>query len=102
MEINEIVSYFVNTERNMIEVSFRLDTDEEDVVRNDSIEFSIAEDYGLDMSETDLDYYSENFEDELENEIGEEEIKINETDLISFLNEYYEINIDKLPETELY
>jgi len=101
MEINEIVSYFVNTERNMIEVSFRLDTDEEDVVRNDSIEFSIAEDYGLDISETDLDYFSENFEDEPENEI-EEEIKINETDLISFLNEYYEINIDKLPETELY
>ena len=101
MEINEIVSYFVNTERNMIEVSFRLDTDEEDVVRNDSIEFSIAEDYGLDITETDLDYFSENFEDEPENEI-EEEIKINETDLISFLNEYYEINIDKLPETELY
>ena len=102
MEVGEIVSYFVNTDTSMIEVSFRFEDDEDDVVRNDSIEFSVAEFYGLDLSETDLDYYPEDFEDDYDDDDTDDEIKIKESELISFLNEYYEVNPDKLPETELY
>jgi hypothetical protein len=102
MEVGEIVSYFVNTDTNMIEVSFKFEDDEDDVVRNDSIEFSVAEFYGLDLSETDLDYYPEDFEDDYGDDDTDDEIKIKESELISFLNEYYEVNPDKLPDTELY
>lgn len=100
MEIKEILSYFVNIDTNMIEISFRIDKDGDDVFRSSSIDFKTAEEYGLDFGHEDYDYYSEEFEDmDIEED---EEIKVEISELISFLNEYYEINPDDLPESELY
>lgn len=101
MEIKEIVSYFLNQETNILEVSFRTIEDDDDVVRTGSINFSVASEYG----------FSIEAEDELliEDEIDEDELwernyftELDESELLSFLNEYYEVNSDELPETELY
>jgi hypothetical protein len=47
MEIKEIVSYYFNNETNLVDVSFRTIEDEEDVVRIDTIDYSVIESYGL-------------------------------------------------------
>jgi hypothetical protein len=49
MEIKEIVSYFVNVDSNILEVSFRTIDDEDDVVRTDNIDYSIVEKYGFNL-----------------------------------------------------
>ena len=42
MEIKEIVSYFLNAETNILEVSFRTIDDNEEVLRNDNIDYTIV------------------------------------------------------------
>ena len=49
MEIKEIISYYLNGDTNIIEVSFRTIEDEDDVLRNDTIDYTIVEEYGFDL-----------------------------------------------------
>jgi hypothetical protein len=102
MEIKEIVSYFLNSESNILEVSFRTIEDEDDVLRTDNIDYSITEEYGFVLESESFGFYDDEFDDE--DEVFEEELKIelDEDELISFLNEYYEINPKSLPKPELY
>ena len=102
MEIKEIVSYFLNSESNILEVSFRTIEDEDDVLRTDNIDYSITEEYGFVLESENFGFYDDEFDDD--DEIFEEESKIelDEDELISFLNEYYEINPKSLPKAELY
>jgi len=104
MEIKEIVSYFLNTESNILEVSFRTIDDEDDVLRTDNIDYLIAEEYGFVLESESFEFYGEEYEDDDDDELLEEEFKIelDEYELISFLNEYYEINPKSLPKPELY
>jgi hypothetical protein len=101
MEIKEIVSYFLNSESNILEVSFRTIEDEDDVLRTDNIDYSITEEYGFVLESENFGFYDDEFDDD---EVFEEELKIelDEDELISFLNEYYEINPKSLPKPELY
>jgi len=99
MEIKEIVSYFLNSETNILEVSFRTIEDSEEVFRNDSIDYTIVEDYGFDLVTESFDFFDEEFEDEI---IDEEKVELDEDELIIFLNEYYTINPDSLPKSEFY
>jgi hypothetical protein len=102
MEIKEIVSYYLNNETNILEVSFRTIEDSEDVLRNDNIDFSIAEDYGFDLVTEAFDFFNDNFDDddfELDEDIDTE---LDEDELTSFLNEYYTVNPEKLPVAEIY
>ena len=103
MEIKEIVSYFLNTESNILEVSFRTIDDEDDVLRTDNIDYLIAEEYGFVLESESFEFYGEEYEDD-DDELLEEEFKVelDEYELISFLNEYYEINPKSLPKPELY
>ena len=103
MEIKEIVSYFLNTESNILEVSFRTIDDEDDVLRTDNIDYSITEEYGFVLESESFEFYGEEFDDE-EDELFEEDSKVelDEYELISFLIEYYEINPKSLPKPELY
>lgn len=100
MEINELVTYFLNTETNIIEVSFRTIDDSEDVIRIDSIDIEIAEDYGFDLVIEDFDFFGDDFYDELEEENSK--VELDEDELISFLNEYYVINPNSIPKPELF
>ena len=100
MEIKEIVSYFLNSDSNILEVSFRTIDDEEDVLRTDNINYSIVLEYGFELETESFNFFSEYFEEELI--VEEEKIELDEDELISFLNEYYTINQDSIPKSELY
>lgn len=99
MEIKELVSYYMNGDTNIIEVSFRTIEDNEEVVRVDQIHYSIVEDYGFDLVTESFDFF-EDEEDELF--VDEEKVELDEDELITFLNEYYTINPESLPEAEFY
>lgn len=100
MEINELVTYFLNSETNILEVSFRTIDDPEDMIRIDSIDFSIAEDYGFDLITEDFDFFDDESFDDFDDE--ETKIELDEDELISFLNEYYIVNPNSLPNAEIF
>jgi hypothetical protein len=99
MEIKEIVSYFLNPNSNILEVTFRTIDDEDDSIRTDNIDYSIVKEYGFSV-EVEYDITEEMDEDELweKNYI----VELDEEELTSFLNEYYEVNPTSLPKSELY
>ena len=69
MEIKEIVSYYFNNETNLVDVSFRTIEDEEDVVRIDTIDYSVVESYGFDLITESFDFFDDDLEDELFEEV---------------------------------
>lgn len=99
MEIKEIVSYYFNNETNLVDVSFRTIEDEEDVVRIDTIDYSVIESYGFDLITESFDFFDDDLEDDL---FEETKIELDEDILISFLNEYYIVNPDSIPNPEFY
>jgi hypothetical protein len=99
MEIKEIVSYYFNNETNLVDVSFRTIEDEEDVVRIDTIDYSVIESYGFDLITESFDFFDDDLEDDL---FEETKIELDEDILISFLNEYYIVNPDSIPDPEFY
>ena len=101
MEIKEIVSYFLNAESNILEVSFRTISDSDDVLRVDNIDYSISEEYGYVLESEDFGFYDDEFDEE-EDYYEDPKIELDEEVLISFLNEYYEVNPKSLPKPEYY
>ena len=99
MEIKEIVSYFMNSDSNIIEVSFRTIEDDEEVIRVDQIHYSIAEEYGFDLVTESFDFFEE---DEYDSFTDEDKVELDEDELIVFLNEYYTIQPESLPSAEFY
>lgn len=100
MEIKEIISYFLNTDTNVLDVSFRITEDSDEVLRNDSIDYTNVEAYGFDLISESFDFFDEDFKDD---EIFEEDkIELDEDELIIFLNEYYTVNPSSLPKSEFY
>ena len=102
MEIQELVYFYILEESRTIEVSFMLTTDGDDELRTDFIEISEAEDFGHNIITEDLDFMNDYMDDE--DEMGEDWsdiLNIDEDNLISFLNEFYVINPQKLPKAEL-
>ncbi len=102
MEIKEIVSYFLSSESNILEVSFRTIDDEDDVLRTDNIDYSVTEEYGFVLESDTFGFYDSEFDEEEDLFEEESKIELDEDELISFLNEYYEINPRLLPKAELY
>lgn len=100
MEIKEVISYFLNTDSNILEVTFRTIDDNEDVLRTDNINYSIAEEYGFELTTVSFDFFDEEFEDD--EFVEEDKVELDENELIVFLNEYYTINSDSLPKAEFY
>lgn len=99
MEIKEIVSYYFNNETNLVDVSFRTIEDEEDVVRIDTINYDVMESYGFDLITESFDFFDDDIEDD---PFEETKIELDEDELISFLNEYYIVNPNSIPEPEFY
>lgn len=100
MEIKEIVSYFLNAESNILEVSFRTFDDEDDVIRTDNIDYSITEEYGFILEAETFDFFDDEEEDGVS--YDDDLIELDEDELLSFLNEYYEINPQSLPKPDIY
>lgn len=98
MEISEVVSYYLNVDTNILDVTFRTIDDAEDQVRTDSIDFKVVEEYGFDLETETFDFFS----DDEEYDEEDKEIEFDEQELLSFLNEYYTVNPDSLPLSEIY
>ena len=98
MEIKEIISYYIHEKARTLEVSFTLMSDSEDEVRNDIISISEAEDFGYKLIQDDFDIFEEE-----DFEIEDDEFEtVDEEILMSYLNEYYVVNPDRLPSSELF
>lgn len=99
MEIKEIVSYFFNSETNIVEVVFRTIDDNDEEIRTDNIDYTIIEDYGFDLVTESFDFFDEEYEEDIK---GDEKVELDEDELITFLNEYYTINPHSLPKSEIF
>jgi hypothetical protein len=101
MEIKELESFYINEASQTLDVTFRILSDNEDEIRTDQIDLTESKTFGYDLTNQpssdffDDEEYEDIFDDDDETELDEEEI-------ISFLNEYYLIYPDKLPNTQLY
>ena len=102
MEVIEIISYHINRLEEVLEVSFRTNNDNEDVSRESKIPFYDISDFGYSFHE---EIEDEIVEDEYENYLNDyedDDLFVDENDILSFLNEYYTLFIDKLPKPELF
>jgi hypothetical protein len=95
MEILEIVSY--NQTEKITEVTFRLVNDDEDMLRTDVIENIYFEEFGFDYLVPMGDFL---YDDEGEDQNNDSWDYIDEDDLKSFLDEYYVVYPEKLPNAE--
>ena len=107
MEVIEIVEYNVNPKTNILEVTFRLMDDSEDMVREDKRDYSIAEEDGSYLEDETFDFFEMGFDEDDEDLLFEEDSEVGDTlidedQLISFLNEYYTVNPNRLPKAEIY
>jgi hypothetical protein len=100
MEIKEIVNYFLNSDKNILEVTFRTIEDNEEDVRVDNIDYSLVEEYGYELETESFSFFDE--EDEENEFYDEEKVELDEDELVSFLNEYYEVNLNSMPKSEPY
>jgi len=101
MEIKELVSFYINETKEILEVEFKLTTDQEDEIREDKIDFDELKNFGYEFLIESYDDFSD-FDDEYDNFGDGIKPEIDDEEIISFLNEYYLIFPDKLPNSELY
>jgi hypothetical protein len=99
MEVCEIITHHIDKTQNLINVEFRLMGDDDDVVREDTIEYSFFEEFGYDETK-DFNIFDTISEEVDEWEDDDFDYLTNEDDLISFLNEYYIVYPKKLPKQQ--
>ncbi len=97
MEIIEIVSFHLNNFEQVLEVFFRTNNDSEEVMREGKIPFIDIEDFGYNFHNENNDITESTEEDEF----YDDDLFVDENEILSFLNEYYILFIDKLPKAEL-
>jgi len=100
MEVIEIISHFISKDSNVLRVEFRCMGDDPDMVRTDTMEYELLQEYGYDDSISFDGFYSEFDEEEWDYEDEDnDEVYIDEDELMEFLNEYYVVG-GKLPDAE--
>jgi hypothetical protein len=101
MEIKELESFYVNEPSQTLDVTFRILSDSDDEIRTDQITLEEMKTFGYNIPENVDDFYDEDEDDDiyLFGDMGED---LDEQEVISFLNEYYLIYPDNLPDAELY
>lgn len=101
MEIKEVVSYSILPSSNILEVSFRTIDDSEDEIRSIQIEYDEVSEYGYVLEAENFDlFFDEDFGEEIEDDFDQPEL--DQDELISFLNEYFMVNPEKLPESTIF
>jgi hypothetical protein len=102
MEIKELESFYINEASQTLDVTFRILSDSDDEIRTDQITLEEVRTFGYNIAENVDDFYEEEDEDDiyLFGDIDEEDL--DEQEVISFLNEYYLIYPNKLPDAQLY
>jgi hypothetical protein len=98
MEIQELIFFHLHEITNKVEVQFRFNVDSDEELRIDFIELSEVSDFGYEIIMEDYGTQDDEDDDEF---YWLESPTIDEDVLLSFLNEYYIINPDRLPKPEL-
>jgi hypothetical protein len=101
MEIREIVSYHFDNLTENLEVSFKTLEDEDSVLRTDKISFDEIDSFGFSFLKESTDFYDDEDDEDDFDMFGLNE-GYDEEELMSFLNEYYLVFPDRLPDSELY
>jgi hypothetical protein len=102
MEIKELESFYINETSQTLDVTFRILSDNDDEIRTDQIDLSETKTFGYNFSKDDTDDLWGEDEDEDYFDTYGEEFDMDEEEMISFLNEYYLIYPNRLPDTQLY
>jgi hypothetical protein len=101
MEIREIISFYINEDTQILDVTFRTIKDAEDEIRMDQILLSEVENFGYKFANTDITDLYKDIDDEEFNDL-DISLDVEDEDVISFLNEYYLIYGDRIPKTTIY
>jgi hypothetical protein len=97
MDIKELVSFYVNDLAETLDVSFRIEGDEDDVIRIDQIELTEVSVFGYNFSKKSiLNYYDDDDVDD--KDFFDDSEEVDDYQVIYFLNEYYSIYSNRLPE----
>lgn len=111
MKIKEIVDYYYNPKSEIVQVSFRLDEDGEDKIREHEFELDFIEKSGFfilenyDYESNDLPIVYEEDTDELiidEEAVEEKEYEVDINELQNFMEEFYDLNPKKIPPSFLF
>ena len=97
MELQELIFFYLHENTATIEVQFRLSVDSEEEIRTDFIDLNEASDFGYELIMEDFG----EVDDEDDEFYWLDSPSVDEDNLLSFLNEYYIVNSDKLPKPEL-
>jgi hypothetical protein len=98
MEIVEIISHHIDKIQNMIVVEFKTTEDDDDMIREDFIEYSFFEEFGF--SEETFEIFESIDNEDYDEWVDDDIDYIDEEKLISFLNEYYIVYPKKLPKSQ--
>ena len=101
MEIKDLESFYINETSQTLDVTFRILNDNEDEIRTDQIDLSETKTFGYEFLKDETD---DLWGDEDDDFFGtyDEEFEMDEEEIKSFLNEYYLIYPNRLPDTQLY
>jgi hypothetical protein len=100
MQVKDLITFYINDSSKTLDVTFRLETDGDEEIRNDSISIDSVENFGYEfLNETVSNNYDDE-EDSFDNYYEDDFNPIDEEEVISFLNEYYMVNPKKLPPSE--
>lgn len=99
MEVIEVVTFHLNKYEEVLEISFRTNSDNEDVIREGKISYSDISDFGYKFhNEIDEEFINE--DDDYYDDFEYDDLFVDEHEILSFLNEYYILFIDKLPKPD--
>ena len=98
MEIREVVSYHFNNVTENLEINFKTIDDDDSVFRVDKIEFNEIDSFGFTFHKDSSDFFDEEENDDDLDLFGDD--GYDEEELKSFLNEYYLVFPERLPDIE--
>jgi hypothetical protein len=104
MEIKELESFYINETSQTLDVTFRILSDNDDEIRTDQVDVTEIKTFGYDFIKKESDELWVDDDEDEDDLFGsyDEEFDMDEEEIISFLNEYYLIYPDRLPESQLY
>jgi ferritin len=108
MEIKELVSFYINDNTETMDVTFRLSIDGDDEIRTDQIDLDVIKSFGYNLEDLRtnniLDMYSDedDDDDDIFGDIFDDVEDFDSDEVKSFLNEYYLIFPDRLPDVDFF
>ena len=102
MEIVEVITFHLNNLEEVLEVTFRTNDDSEEMCRETKIPFIDISDFGYKFHNDIPEELFEDDDDEYYDDFEDDDLFVDENDILSFLNEYFVLFIDKLPKAEIF